>query len=689
MKSTLFILALLLSSHLFSQHLSEAGHFIDNNLAVLPFTVINHGNEVEVAGDIKLEGNAVYEIPQGYLTLSGEHENTTSSIRLYTSTGKIIFDQAFTQTINFSLSGNKKFCVFHDSKKIYVIDLANHAINSFEGSNSFSINNDGQVAYYNENNSTVSFGILSLPIAEVVYTTNFFNNQPLFITKKAIYTIKGNTLEAIFHSDEGRVFEAATFNDKLFISVKKETPTEFVFRSYSSSDLFTYSKEEEIRYPLMHNQLPLNEQKGRDNSSDNLRGELIRCPLNYANDNLYQPVGNSYDEIQEYSSSSTYLHPGVDLLGVNQQKAYSVQTGFVKGILTTGGDAYWRIATSSSNMSAYSRGYLYAHIEKSTIPYATGDVIKEGDVIGKLTNFPVAGFVHCHFARVGCQGKTWTGNWGTFDNPLRYMTNFKDTTAPQFEKTINKDVFAFRNASGTYLSANNLSGKVSVISKIYDRINATWHCDVDKIRYSVSPLASPQTNMLDKFAFEYSYYNDMYVPGKYYPLVLSTIYSRDSKCMSTGNYDKRAFYHIITNSDENDTITTNDALQMFNTLSLPNASYIFRVTAWDASNNSASDSMVIVINNIGSSVNEINTNSTIKISPNPFTSSTTLHLDQELSNSSIFIYNSLGEVVKQITGFNGSEIILQREGLSSGIYQVKVQQNKELVITTKLVVADY
>ncbi|MBK9735056.1 MAG: hypothetical protein IPO92_08865 [Saprospiraceae bacterium] len=106
------------------------------------------------------------------------------------------------------------------------------------------------------------------------------------------------------------------------------------------------------------------------------------------------------------------------------QDVYSVKNGFVKAILTTSGQYHWRIAISNKNTSDLTQGYLYAHLERTSFPYAVGDAVNAGDVVGYLANFPVDGFVHCHFARIEDEGSTWNGSWATFDNPLNLYDQF-------------------------------------------------------------------------------------------------------------------------------------------------------------------------------------------------------------------------------------------------------------------------
>jgi hypothetical protein len=96
------------------------------------------------------------------------------------------------------------------------------------------------------------------------------------------------------------------------------------------------------------------------------------------------------------------------------------------------------------------------------------------------------------------------------------------------------------------------------------------------------------------------------------------------------------------------------------------------------------------------SINELSKNGTkLSISPNPFSSSTTLHTDKVFENATLIVYNSLGQQVKQIKNINGQTITLQRDNLPSGLYFIRLitpspegEGRAEVVATDKLVITD-
>ncbi len=76
------------------------------------------------------------------------------------------------------------------------------------------------------------------------------------------------------------------------------------------------------------------------------------------------------------------------------------------------------------------------------------------------------------------------------------------------------------------------------------------------------------------------------------------------------------------------------------------------------------------------------------IFPNPFISSTTIQTTENLNNATLTIFNSYGQMVKQVNNISGQTISLLRDNLPSGLYFIHLTQNNKLITTTKIIITD-
>lgn len=81
-------------------------------------------------------------------------------------------------------------------------------------------------------------------------------------------------------------------------------------------------------------------------------------------------------------------------------------------------------------------------------------------------------------------------------------------------------------------------------------------------------------------------------------------------------------------------------------------------------------------------------NNTITVSPNPFSSSTTIQTEKYLVNATLTIYNSLGQKVKVINNISGSTCTLTRDNLPVGYYFLSISENNETISGEYLILSD-
>ena len=76
------------------------------------------------------------------------------------------------------------------------------------------------------------------------------------------------------------------------------------------------------------------------------------------------------------------------------------------------------------------------------------------------------------------------------------------------------------------------------------------------------------------------------------------------------------------------------------------------------------------------------------LAPNPFNSNATITTSLSLNNASLSIINSLGQQVKQLNNLNGTEITLNRDNLTAGLYFIRLEQNGRVIYSNKVLIAD-
>jgi hypothetical protein len=78
----------------------------------------------------------------------------------------------------------------------------------------------------------------------------------------------------------------------------------------------------------------------------------------------------------------------------------------------------------------------------------------------------------------------------------------------------------------------------------------------------------------------------------------------------------------------------------------------------------------------------------MRLFPNPFSNSATLQTSRPLSNATLTIYNSLGQIADQRKNISGNSIEVNRENLSSGIYFIRISDGGTIYSSQQLIVQD-
>lgn len=78
----------------------------------------------------------------------------------------------------------------------------------------------------------------------------------------------------------------------------------------------------------------------------------------------------------------------------------------------------------------------------------------------------------------------------------------------------------------------------------------------------------------------------------------------------------------------------------------------------------------------------------LQFSPNPFSSQSRVTVRTTLQDARATIYNSLGEFVRSEEGLTGNSFVLDRKGLSAGIYFLRILAGQKSVAAAKFMVID-
>ena len=383
-----------------------------------------------------------------------------------------------------------------------------------------------------------------------------------------------------------------------------------------------------------------------------------------------QPLGNNWGEYQYYGGLP-YLHPGIDVMADTiHRPVYAVQSGIVKGWLTTSGDYHWRLAIADYETSDSVEAWLYAHIDPYQFHKDVGESVAEGELIGCLVEWPITGFDHLHFARIKDAGAIWQyGDWAFVENPLLIIQPYDDTTRPVFEDAYSNDRFAFcQNNTSTYLQPNNLYGGVDIVAKIHDDVglplyNPVWERLIPyRISYEIRGVDTLPSTTSFIFCGVLDYTQNVDV-----------IYKDDAVCNTRGDYSHRDYYFIVSNTDGDSLIENTDAAYAWETSAFTNGDYWVIVEACDAAGNTQRDSMLVTVMNV--SVAERDN----IVSTHPFRLSSTpsigsIQIDAEVD---FRILDISGRVV--VSGSGGSYM------LAPGIYFIVFEDNS-VIHSEKIVV---
>lgn len=305
--------------------------------------------------------------------------------------------------------------------------------------------------------------------------------------------------------------------------------------------------------------------------------------------NVAHPLGNSYGEYQNYGGTN-YLHPGIDILSAPQTPIYAIKSGYVKAVLTTGGELYWRVAIADSSGTVPCDGFLYAHLDEFSITVWEGLHVDEGQYIGEIVTWPVANFHHLHFSKIHNSGQPWNSDWTFVGNPLEELGVQTDTDPPVFSPVAAGVPFAFcpNNTHSYFAPGAPLGGAVDIIARVSDKIgHPTWELTPHTLTYEIHDDTFSTGPILSVIATGFLNWENN----------VNVTYQDDATYNTRGDYDYRDYYFIVTNTDGDSVVEASDVNGAWHTEDYANGDWWVKVTASDLGGNVTSDSLLVTVYN--------------------------------------------------------------------------------------------
>jgi hypothetical protein len=108
---------------------------------------------------------------------------------------------------------------------------------------------------------------------------------------------------------------------------------------------------------------------------------------------------------------------------------------------------------------------------------------------------------------------------------------------------------------------------------------------------------------------------------------------------------------------------------------------------WDASSSGVrKDFWEYTPDTTTSGTEELKIQNSISIFPNPLKIETTIYANTVLKNATLIIYNSLGQIAKQLNNISGESILIKRDNLPAGLYVVQLIQDQKTFSSNKYLV---
>jgi len=629
----------------------------------------------------KIPGSDLLITNSGRIILYDHSEHFKGILKLhsYSKDGKFLFEKSFNRADKFEISSSGEKMGVRNAEGISILKLGDGTIYEMESGLEYSFSEDESIIAVAQSNKILIYKnsiLLKTIYSQIELPRHIiisYQNKFVAIIDKfnlKVYSLEGGRL--LF---EDRISGDLSFRDLKFVDGKiiagihrrNKDESTGLLRVYDLKGNKIEEKSGQTKSLQKYEKLNL-EKKSQINY------DLIPWPF-FPFDSM-RTVWNHYEQHMGSNPSSTYLHQGLDLITPIAEPTYSVIDGYVKLVLTIGGDAYWRTAISDTQISGRSDGWLSAHLIQSTIQVDIGDTVQIHEYLGDIVEWTLT-WGHIHFVNISDSGLVWyysDDEWGINFSPILALQPYPDTTAPYIDPVFPWSKFAFAvNESSVYLQPDSLFGEIDIIVKVVDYVgDSEWQQPAYTTWYTIKRISDGQIIKPKTLGHILNHKYPFYSGGNYEPYA-GVIYQRDNILQPSSWMDiNRNFYHNLTNSDGDSLIELSEKSLAFDTDNYPDGDYRIIVEVYDESGNFDIDSMDVKFRNgnpveVEKEIGRIYSFNLEQNYPNPFNPSTKIKFTipkearGEKQEVTLNVYDVLGNEVTTLVN----------EELAAGEYEIE------------------
>ena len=660
------------------------GKVTDEQRQILNFKL--YENETLLYTIDNLPGSDVYISNNGHIAVMDMnfHFKQELTVIIYNKQGEEIHKASFVYAslFGFSPSGNK-FVVGTD-KKLSILDLNENQTTNLDPCSKFAFSMDESIiatAKEERLNVYTNYQLLRTINTDLFYPRGLViaNNNIAIVGKKEmkVYNSEGQLINHNTLSENLSYRDLKVWNGKILAGVhyKYDGISKGILQVFDLNGNLIESKE------INHKKFQTFEQTPKLKSTTSI--DPIPWPF-FPFDTIHK-VWNHYEQhMGDGSGDWSYLHQGLDIEVPVNEPTYAVEAGWVKLVLTIGGEAYWRVAVSPVQSSGYSDGWLYAHLVESSIQVDVGDYVQLHDYLGDIIYW-AEDWGHIHFVNIKDQGEIWyydDDEWGINFNPLLALTPNTENVPPVIENFSSSSKFGFyTNQTTNYLDPDDLSGDVDIVAKISEyHGTSNWEQPAYKTYYWLNKMPE-DTNIFPKTLGQilnhaYPFYEGV----NYYPYA-DIIYKKDWDHPSPPwmSWD-RDYYQILTNNNGDSIIELSEAQLAFPTADYPDGDYRIFVEAWDEAGNMAVDSMDITFDNFNTGITNFNSSNDIEVScyPNPAKGYIVFEVESSKfgvgETNEIRVTDAFGRQVA-LLNMNNEKVVWDTQKINPGVYFYSVESD--------------